>query len=147
MSDYGKLMLGAAAAVEICYIGFFVAMTDGLSLGERSPIFMSMSVIGFLVAIAAVFAASVLVLKPRSRALDEREEWNDVKSELAGGRFLEAGVLMIAALAIFEAASGPNTLGSYSLTRPEALVFALITVCAFASALRISIAIFRDHRL
>ena len=147
MSHYAKLMLWAAIAVEIAYVGFFVAMTDGLSLGDRSPKFMSFSVLGFLAAVAFVIFLQQLLSKPVSRAFpDEREEIVDARTELFGSRCLEAGVLAVAALAIFEAAAGPDSLGSYSLTRPEAVVFAMITISSLAAIARMVLAMIQDQR-
>ena len=147
MSQYAKLMLWAAIAVELAYIGFFVAMTDGLNLGTRSPRFLGFAVIGFMAAVAVIIAGQRLFLTAENRPFpDEREGLVDLKSERDGGRFLEAGLFIVIALAIYEASAGPNTLGSFSLTRPEAIVFAMITIAAFASVLRMLLAVVRDQR-
>jgi hypothetical protein len=147
MSQYSKLMLWAAIAVELAYVGFFVLMTDGLTLGVRSPKFMSIAVLGFLATVAAVILVQQWMSKPITRPVpDEREEAVDTKSEQLGGRVLDAGVFAVAALAIYEAAAGPNSLGSYSITRPEAVVFAMITISSIAAVARMISAIIRDQR-
>lgn len=147
MSQYAKLMLWAAIAVELAYVGFFVAMTDGLTLGDRSPKFMSFAVLGFLAAVASVIFLQQWLSKPVSRPFpDEREEAVDAKAEQIGARCLEAGVLAVAVLAIFEAAVGSDSLGSYSLKRPEAVVFAMITISSLAAFSRMILAMFQDQR-
>lgn len=147
MSHYAKLMLWAAIAVELAYVSFFVVMTDGLALGNRSPKFMSFAVLGFLAAVAFVIFLQQWLSKPASRAFpDEREEAVDAKAEQIGARCLEAGVLMVAGLAILEAATGPDSLGSYSLTRPEAVVFAMITISSQAAFARMVVAMFQEQR-
>ncbi|MGC1505332.1 MAG: hypothetical protein WA782_14475 [Sulfitobacter sp.] len=148
MSHYTKLMLWSAIAVESAYVGFFILMTDGLALGERSPKFMSFAVVGFLVAVAVVILLQQWLSGPASRSFpDEREEALDAKAERFGAGFLEAGVFVIATLAIYEAAAGPNSLGSYSLTRPEGLVFAMITISSLAGFARMILAIIQDRRV
>lgn len=140
-------MLSAAIAVEIAYLVFFILMTDGLTLGSRSPRFMSFSVLGFLATVAAVVLAQQLLSKPATRHVpDEREELVDTTSEKFGGRILEAGVFAVAALAIYEAALGPHSLGSYSLTRSEGIVFAMITISSLAAVARMILAIVQDLR-
>ena len=148
MSQYSKLILWATIAVAVAYIGFFLLMTDGFTLGVRSPTFMGFSVCGFLTTVAAVVLCQQLMIKPTERSRpDEREEFVDARSEQLGGRILEAGVFAVVALAIYEAAAGPGSLGSYSLARPEAIVFAMITISAFAAVARMILAIIQDQRL
>lgn len=147
MSQYAKLMLWAAIAIELAYVGFFVLMTDGLTLGERSPKFMSLVVLGFLATVATVILIQQWMSKPPARFFpDEREQAVETKSDQVGGRILDAGVFAVIALAIYEAAAGPNSLGSYSLTRPEALVFAMITISSLAAVARMILALFQDQR-
>ena len=147
MSQYSKLMLWAALAIEIAYIGFFVAMTDGLALGDRSPLFMGCAVLGFMIALAVIIASQRVFLTPEARPFpDEREGVVDILSERDAGRFLEAGLFIVVGLAIYEASAGADALGSYSLSRPEAIVFAMITVTAFASIFRALMAVVRDLR-
>lgn len=148
MSQYAKLMLWAAIAIELAYVGFFVLMTDGLTLGDRSPTFMGFTVLGFLATVAVVVFLQQFISKPVSRPLpDEREQAADTKSEQIGGRILDAGVFSVIALAIYEAAAGPNSLGSYSLARPEALVFAMVTISSLAAFTRTILAIIQDQRV
>ncbi len=147
MSHYSKTMLGAAIAVELAYIGFFILMTDGLSLGARSPTFMAFSVLGFLAAVAVVVFGQQMISKPPGHAFpDEREEMLEAKSEQSGARILEGGVLAVAALAIYQAAAAPDSLGSYSLTRPEGVVFAMVTIISIAAVGRMLLALVWDQR-
>jgi len=141
-------MLWAAIGIEIAYIGFFVLMTDGLTLGQRSPQFMLIAVVAFLAVFAAIVLAQTWLGKPASRAFpDEREEAVDTRAEQISARLLEGGVFAVIALAIFEASTGPNSLGSYSLTRPEGLVFAMVTISGFAGVARMLLAASKDYRL
>ncbi|MGB3556863.1 MAG: hypothetical protein WBA25_19730 [Jannaschia sp.] len=121
-------------------------MTDGLALGDRSPKFMSFAVLGFLAAVAAVIFLQQWLSNPASRAFpDEREETVDAKAEQIAARCLEAEVLAVAALAIFEAAAGPDSLGSCSLTRPGAVVFAMITIISLATFVRMVLVTIQDQ--
>lgn len=147
MSEYSKLMLWASIAVELAYIGFFVAMTDGLTLGDRSPGFMVVAVVGFLVVVAVGVFIERWFSKPVARSFpDEREQLVDARSEQIGARVLDAGVFGVVILAIYEASAGPNSLGSYSLTRPEALVFAMITISSLAAISRMLLGVIKDLR-
>lgn len=148
MSHYSKLMLWAAIAVEIAYIGFFISMTDSFALGARSPMFMTCAVLGFLAVVAIIITLQQVSSKPAPRQMpDEREQIVDSAAEQVGGRVLEAGVFVVIALTIYETAAGPNTLGSYSLVRPEALVFALITISAIAGVSRLLLSVIKDQRV
>lgn len=145
MSHYAKLMLWAAIAVVFAYTGFFISMSDGLTIGDRSPMFMALAVIGFLGTVGIIIFVQQWLSKPTARAFpDERERLLDGRSEQVGARILEAGVFAVIALVIYEASTGPGGLGTYSLMRPEALVFALITINAIAAVARMITAIVQD---
>lgn len=138
MPPYEKLMFWAAAGIELAYIAFFLLMTDGLTLGDRSPGFLTSCVIGFMIIVALVIAAQQFLQESDTKNFpDEREMAVDTRSEQIGYRVLEAGIFAVIALALLESYSGPNSLGSYSLTRPEGIIFALVTITALAGLTRV----------
>ena len=100
------------------------------------------------VVVAIIITLQQVSSKPAPRQMpDEREQIVDSAAEQVGGRVLEAGVFVVIALTIYETAAGPNTLGSYSLVRPEALVFALITISAIAGVSRLLLSVIKDQRV
>lgn len=146
MSQYSKLMLWAAIALILTHIGFYISISDGLSLGERSPLFMAVAVLGFLGSVAFIIFLQQWISRPEARPFpDEREKAVDIRSEQVGGRILEGGVFAVIALTIYEASAEPGSFGSYSLTRPEGLLFALVTVISIAGLARFVVALVRDR--
>lgn len=133
MTTFATFQRRGAIVITLGY-GLFVAlMTDGLSLGQHSAGKMTAILLGAFVLLALVltllWALQMRQDGKRSRA-DEREEEIEAAAERAGYRVLDGAIFALLLLALSDAKWG--WLGSFALTRPEGLVFAIVTASASA---------------
>lgn len=127
----------SAVLMSAAYAMFAVLMFDAPTLGQRSANQMVLIIVGLFIGLAIAFAVlwsqSMHQDGGRTRArtrADEREEQIEATAERAGYRLLDAAIFGLMLLAVSDAKWG--WLGSFALTRPEGLVFALVTASAFA---------------
>lgn len=133
MTSFATFQLRGAAVIALGYGVFVALMTDGLTLGQHSAEKMTTVVGGAFVVLAIVFALlwAWQMRQDGKRSLaDEREEQIEAASERAGYRLLDGAIFVLLLLALSDAKWG--WLGSFALTRPEGLVFALVTASASA---------------
>lgn len=133
MSSFAKFQMRSAVLMSAAYAMFAVLMLDGPTLGQRSANQMTLIIVGLFIGLAIAFALlwsrSMHQDGGRTRA-DEREEQIEAAAERTGYRFLDAAIFGLMLLALSDAKWG--WLGSFALTRPEGLVFALVTASAVA---------------
>lgn len=138
MSAYEKLHLGGFGALTIGYAGFAALMMDGMTLGSRGPGYMALLLLGYLavlaVALGAFWITAMRADNPERTLPDEREERIEDRADRVGYRLLDSAVAGLVGLVLADAVWG--FLGSFSLTRPEAVVFALVTVSTLAGLAR-----------
>lgn len=138
MTTYERMMLAGAGAIAAAYFIFALLMTDGWSLGARSAGFMGLCLLGFTVVLAAsVIIGGVTAPKQSASIPDEREEILDIAAGSLAYHSLEVAVFIVILLGLLEHAMGVETLGSYSLTRSEGLVFWLVSTISFAGFVRL----------
>jgi len=146
MSRYQKFSLGLTAILSVSYLIFFMRMTDGLVLGDRTAGSMGWLLVLLMVSltISAMILWVVVWSRKQGKDLvpDEREHQIETRSESRAYWAMEVGVTVLILLAIGHAAYGENWLGSYSLMRAEGLVFALVSVTALAGIVRAIFAFF-----
>jgi len=143
MSKYEKQMLGGILAVIIAYGGFFLSMTDGWVVGDRSMLFLAISVGAFL-AITVTIMSFVAKANPEN-TVDEREVEIEQWSESVGYYALESGVFVLIVLTLLDGRYA--FLQSYRFTRPEGLILALVTISALAGLGRMMSAFFEARRV
>ena len=133
MSSFSRFQMRSAVLMSAAYAMFAVLMFDAPTLGQRSANQMVLIIVGLFIGLAIAFAVlwsqSMHQDGGRTRA-NEREEQIEATAERAGYRLLDAAIFGLMLLAVSDAKWG--WLGSFALTRPEGLVFALVTASAFA---------------
>lgn len=140
MSRYQKFSLGLTLILSVTYLVFFLRMTDGLVLADHTASSMAWLLILLIVflAICAIIWWIIVWSEKNGKDLvpDEREFQIEIRSESSAYWTMEIGISVVVAFAIAHAAYGETWLGSYSLMRPEGLVFALVSVIALAGIVR-----------
>lgn len=133
MTSFASFQIRGAAVIAAAYGLFLVLMLDGLTLGQHSAGQMALILVGSSLLLALVFGVlwsqQMHQDGKRTRA-DEREELIETSAERAGYYILDAAIFGLLVLALSDA--NWKWLGSFTLTRPEGLVFALVmaSVCA-----------------
>jgi hypothetical protein len=134
MASFSTFQLRGAAAIAVAYVAFVVVMTDGFSLARHSAAELAVLVVGLVVMVGVAFAllwARQMHRDGMRTVADEREEQVEAVAERVGYRVLDGALLLLMLLVLSDAAWG--WLGSFALTRPEGLVFALVSVSVSAA--------------
>ena len=135
MSGFERLHLWGLGLTGLAYAGFVLVMTDKGQLASHAP--------GTLLLILLIYTAVlglalgglfVQGLEGRTKP-DERESAIDGRAERAGYYGIETGLAVLVLLVLLDAWGG-GFLGSFRLNRPEAVVFALVSVSTFGGLCR-----------
>ncbi len=134
MASFSTFQLRGAATIAAAYLAFVVVMTEGSSLSQHSASELAALVVGLVVMVGVAFA--VLWVRQMHqdggrKTADEREEQIEAVAERVGYRVLDGALFLLMLLVLSDAAWG--WLGSFALTRPEGLVFALVTASVSAA--------------
>ena len=137
MTSFSNFQLRGAGLIGLGYAAFVMLMLDGFALGQRGAGQMAIVILGLFLLFAVAFAllwARQMHQDGKRRLADEREELIEAAAERAGYRILDAAIFVLMLVALTDAQWG--WLGSFALTRPEGVVFALVTASAAAGLAR-----------
>jgi hypothetical protein len=127
MSGFEKLHLWGLGLLVLAYGVFVLVMTDGGQLASQTPGRLLTVLLVYMLVMGGVLGTLfVRALEGRSQP-DERESAIDRRAERAGYYGVETGIAGVILLVLADAWAG-GILGSFRLDRPEAVVFALVTV-------------------
>ncbi|GHC65667.1 hypothetical protein [Neogemmobacter tilapiae] len=135
MSGFEKLHLWGLGLLVLAYGVFVLVMTDGGQLASQTPGRILTILLVYLVVVGlALGTLFVRGLEGRTQP-DERESAIDGRGERAGYYGVETGLAVLMLLVLADA-WGSGILGSFRLDRPEAVVFALVTVSTIGGICR-----------
>lgn len=134
MSSFSNFQLRGAGLIGLGYAVFVTFMVDGFTLGQRSAGQMATLILCLFLLLAVTFTvlwARQMHQDGKRRVADEREELIETAAERWGYRMLDIAIFVLMLLALCDAQWG--WLGSFSLTRSEGVIFALVSASSVAA--------------
>ncbi len=130
MSRYETMTLGSIGLICLAWSGFVMGMTKHGLLADPGPAGVGRLLLVLILALILTHAGLWMIAwarKGRDAVPDEREQGIERLADRAGYWLTDAGIFALIVMALAEA-SVPGRFGSFGLTTPQGLIFALVTL-------------------
>ena len=148
MSALEKFYLRGAVAVAAIYLVFVITVTEGGVPADltRNTLLTALLAygLGLALVLGLLWAVAMRSDGDRVRA-DERERLIEAKADRAGYHILDVALFCLTLVVVLEMGDG-EAIGPWRLDRSETMVFALVSLSAFAGLSRFAVGFYTARR-